>query len=239
MEVQRELYSLMKGLEGIDTLIEGQKDCRPDIPFDFSIPLLSLPRIFKSRLDTIPQTGPYLFPEPAKAEYWRRQFSGGKNFRVGIVWAGNLNNPKGRHRSCALPHFMPLANMPDVTLYGLQKGDAAEEIEKLRNQIQVTNLAESLSDFSDTCAVISNLDLIISVDTAVAHLAGAMGKPTYLLLSAPCDWRWLLCRDDSPWYPTMTLFRQKRQGDWESVLKQVCSALQKQLRRKSRGVSST
>ncbi len=116
--------------------------------------------------------------------------------------------------------------MPGVTLYGLQKGDNAGEIETLHDTVRVTDLGDNLSDFSDTCAIISNLDLIISVDTAVAHLAGAMGKPTFLLLSTPCDWRWLLDRDDSPWYPTMTLFRQARQGDWESVFEQVCSALQ-------------
>jgi len=229
LEVQSELYALLKRLEGVDSLIEGKKECSPGALFDCVIALLSLPAIFGTRMDTIPQQVPYVFPEPVKAEYWRKRIPAGKAFRVGIVWAGNLNNPKGRHRSCSLKHFIPLGDMPAVTLYGLQKGDAVAEIEKLHDRIQVTNLAESLTDFSDTCAVIANLDLIISVDTAVAHLAGAMGKPTFVLLSAPCDWRWLLDRDDSPWYPTMTLFRQARQGEWESVFKEVRLALQERL----------
>jgi hypothetical protein len=221
---------LMKLFEGVDILLEGQKDRRPDAAFDSVIPLLSLPGVFGSRLDTVPRNVPYVFPEPAKAQYWQKQFSGDTGFRVGIVWVGNLKDPKGRHRSCSLNHFLPVGDMPGVTLYGLQKGDAVGEIEALNGSIRVVNLADSLFDFSDTCAVISNLDLVISVDTAVAHLAGAMGKPTFLLLSTPCDWRWLLDREDSPWYPSMTLFRQGRQGNWESVFEKVCSALQKRLR---------
>jgi tetratricopeptide (TPR) repeat protein len=231
-EVQSELYSLLNNLEGIDSLIEGQKKCSPGVPFDCVIPLLSLPGIFGTRMDTIPQKVPYVFPDSVKAEYWRKRISVGKDFKVGIVWAGNLNNPKGRHRSCSLKHFIPIGGMPSVTLYGLQKGDAVEEIEKLHDSIQVANLADSLTDFSDTCAIIANLDLIISVDTAVAHLAGAMGKPTFVLLSTPCDWRWLLDREDSPWYPTMTLFRQPRKGEWESVFKQVRLAVQERLKGK-------
>ncbi len=221
LEVQKELYALLKGFDGVDSLIAGKETAGPDIPFDDVVPLLSLPAVFQTRMDTIPRKVPYIFPDSAKSAYWGEQLSNANDFKIGIVWAGNLNNEKGRHRSCSLGHFITLADMPSVRFFGLQKGDAANETEAMKNKIHVTSLADSLSDFSDTCAVISNLDLIISVDTAVAHLAGAMGKRTFVLLSAPCDWRWLLDRSDSPWYPTMTLFRQPRQGDWESVFAQV------------------
>jgi tetratricopeptide (TPR) repeat protein len=226
LEVQGALYELMKRTAGVDLLINGEKTPGPEIPCDYHVPLLSLPGIFKTRIEAIPRDNPYIFPDPLKSEHWREQLSGEKGFKVGIVWAGNLSDEKGRHRSCPLEYFVPLGDLAPVRFYGLQKGDAAKELDSVYPSFRVTDLSQGLADFSDTCAVMDNLDLIVSVDTATAHLAGAMGKPTFVLLSSPCDWRWLLDRDDSPWYPTMKLFRQPRQGDWESVFAHVCPAIQ-------------
>ena len=128
-------------------------------------------------------------------------------------------------RSCALQHFAPLAEIDGVELYGLQKGEAAAEVEQSSDKMQVMNLGQKFEDFSDTAAVIDNLDLVVSVDTAVAHLAGAMAKPVWVLLRAGADWRYMLNRQDSPWYPTMRLFRQKTQGDWGPVLRTVAEQL--------------
>ena len=232
LEVQGELYELMKRVAGVDLLIDGKKTPGPEIPCDYHVPLLSLPGLFKTRIDTIPRQNPYIFPDPLKSEFWREQLSGDKGFKVGIVWVGNMTDQKGRHRSCSLEHFAPLGEPAPVSFYGLQKGPVADEIAAVHPLLKVRDLGAGLTDFSDTCALMDNLDLVISVDTAAAHLAGAMGKPAFVLLSSPCDWRWLLDRDDSPWYPTMKLFRQSRPGDWESVFARVRSAIKPLLQRK-------
>ncbi|MCP4576824.1 MAG: tetratricopeptide repeat protein [Deltaproteobacteria bacterium] len=225
LEVQGELHELMKRVGGVDLLIDGKKTPGPQVPCDYHVPLLSLPGIFQTRIEDIPRKIPYVFPDPQKSEYWKKQLSDEKGLKVGIVWAGNLSDEKGRHRSCSLEYFVPLGSLASIRFYGLQKGDAAGEIDTAYPSFRATNLSERLTDFSETCAVIDNLDLIISVDTAVAHLAGAMGKATFVLLSKPCDWRWLLDRDDSPWYPSIKLFRQPRQGDWDSVFARVHSEI--------------
>ncbi|WP_199249878.1 glycosyltransferase [[Phormidium] sp. ETS-05] len=140
------------------------------------------------------------------------------NLRIGIVWAGNPQHEKDAERSTSLKHFLSLGKIPGVALYSLQKGAPAEQ---LTPEMPVEDLGKNLFDFADTAAAIAQLDLIISVDTAVAHLAGAMGKPVWLLLPFTPDWRWLLQREDSPWYPTMRLFRQPKPGDWQAVFQRV------------------
>jgi ADP-heptose:LPS heptosyltransferase len=148
---------------------------------------------------------------------------------VGIVWGGRPTRSNEvlslQYRSCALKHFAALADVADVALYGLQKGPPAAQVDELSEQILVSNLGDQFDDFTDTAAAIENLDLVISIDTSVAHLAGAMGKCVWVLLKPDADWRWLLDREDNPWYPTMRLFRQREPGDWSEVLSRVASEL--------------
>ena len=192
---------------------------RPD--FDFWLPVMSLPRVFETSLDTIPSDIPYLVAGPVP-------MSGGDggraDLKVGIVWQGSVTNDRGRYRSCALADLAPLRQLPGVSLFSLQSQMSGEDREALR-QFSIPDLETGLRDFADTAAAVLGLDLVITVDTAMAHLAGALGRPVWTLLSAFPDWRWLLDRDDSPWYPGMRLFRQQRIGDWASVVGQVSSAL--------------
>jgi hypothetical protein len=218
-----------------------------EIESDFYVPLMSLPGIFKTTLETIPDRVPYIFPNDKKIKLWQDRINK-HTFKVGIVWAGNptakyeqaglsglehvnlawAGNPSHKiaaGRSNRLKFFKPLAEIEGVQLYGLQKGAAAGQAEELSNLINVINLGEDFKDFSDTAGVIENLDLIISVDTSVAHLAGAMGKPVWVLIPYVPDWRWMLDREDSPWYPTMRLFRQQKRGDWGDVFHQIACKL--------------
>jgi len=213
------------------------------VKFDFYVPLLELPRIFGTTLETIPTEVPYLHADSAKAEYWQKKLveygrfaclcdSRGKTrqqanrpYKVGIVWAGKPAHTEDNNRSCPLHNFVPLSKIPGVHLYGLQKGKAAGQVKDLAGRISVTNLADELNDFTDTAGVIENLDLVISVDTAVLHLAGAMGKQAWAVLPFTPDFRWMLDRQDSPWYPTVRLFRQRRCGNWDDVFQRVAGEL--------------
>jgi GT2 family glycosyltransferase len=144
---------------------------------------------------------------------------------VGIVWAGSPSHGNNQNRSCTIKYFTQLTKIDGVRLYGLQKGEAAEQVEELADEMTITNLGTEFEDFTDTGAVIENLDLVISVDTSVLHLAGAMGKPVWALLPFAPEWRWMLNRQDSPWYPTMKLFRQKKWGQWVPVFQNVAEEL--------------
>jgi tetratricopeptide (TPR) repeat protein len=224
-ETRRELTGLFKNFTGIDQVIERQSYDRPVVAADFYIPLLSLPGIFKTHLETIPNDIPYLFADPAKAAYWNR-WPDASEFKVGIVWAGQPIHGEDRNRSCTLSQFEPLIEIPGVQLIGLQKGPAArQQFNQEEANIHFANLGEEFKDFSDTAGLIENLDLVISVDTAVAHLAGAMGKPVWVLLPFIPDWRWMIDRADSPWYPSMRLFRQKTKADWNSVFERIADEL--------------
>jgi tetratricopeptide (TPR) repeat protein len=223
LETQQPLSALFRSVPGIDGLIGKGSDARVDAAFDLHMPLLSLPGIFGTTVETIPSQGvvPYIHSDPEKAESWRRRLPG-NHFKVGLVWEGKTTDPK---RACPLKRLVPLAGIEGVRLYGLQKGEAALQVKELPEEVTVANLGDAFDDFSDTAAAIENLDLVVSVDTAVLHLAGAMGKPTFALLPFAADWRWLLDRDDSPWYPTMRLFRQSTPGDWDDPLKRLISAV--------------
>ncbi len=224
-EIPKAVSGLLNGFDGIDELIETPLDGKlPDVEFDYYVPLMDLPGIFETTLETIPADIPYLYADPAKVTYWKKKLSDDK-FKVGIVWAGSPKHKNDHCRSCPLRHFAPLAKIRGVQLYGLQKGPATAQIDDLADEMSVVNLGEDFKDFSDTAAAIENMDLIISVDTSVLHLAGAMGKPTWGLISYVLDWRWLLEREDSPWYKTVRLFRQKKLGDWEDVLNSVATKL--------------
>ena len=175
-------------------------------------------------LETIPAKVPYIYADLEKVKSWRDRLADA-NFKVGIVWAGSPRHGNDHNRSCSLELFAPLTAIDGVRLYGLQTGKAADQIKRLSQVITIEDFSEDLGDFTDTAGLIENLDLVISVDTAAAHLAGAMGKQIWILLPFAPDWRWMLQRTDSPWYPTMRLFRQKNWGDWNSVFQNVTEEL--------------
>ena len=215
------LFQTLPGVDRIRSLVPGSalKD-----DFDILTPLLSLPGIFKTRLSSIPEAGPYLFVDPGKLSRWQDHNAAGR-VRIGIVWAGSKVHVNDRNRSCSLDHFMPLGRIPHLKFYSLQTEISASDLQSSRFPNDIVHWGDQFEDFSDTAAAISNLDLLITVDTAVAHLAGAMGHPVWLLLPYVSDWRWFADRNDSPWYPSMRLFRQKAPGDWSSVFEEVSSAL--------------
>ncbi|MEG4588135.1 tetratricopeptide repeat protein [Microcoleus sp. MOSTC5] len=212
-----QLHRLFATVDGIDLLIvKGE----PLPEFDVQVPMLSLPYILGTKLETIPANTAYLSP-PAGAEF---TLLPDRNLKVGIVWAGNPKHRKNKQRSCSLSQFLPLLDVSGVSFYSLQK-EVSEADRALLNQTPIVDLSPHFGDLADTAAAIAKLDLVISVDTAVAHLAGALGKPVWILLAFSPDWRWLLQREDSPWYPTARLFRQHQRGDWEGVFARVGEAL--------------
>jgi tetratricopeptide (TPR) repeat protein len=230
LEVPKPLMPLFHELPGIDELVEASMERKVSADFDYYCPLLDLPRIFETTLNTVPAAVPYIHPDPAKVARWRRMLDG-PGFKVGIVWAGSPTHGDDANRSCSIECFSPLAEIEGIKLYSLQKGAAAEQLNISSLTGKVRDLASHLEDFADTAAAVTNLDLIISVDTAVLHLAGAMAKPVWALIPFSPDWRWMLERSDSPWYPTAVLFRQKRFGDWENVFRNVCEQLKELLNR--------
>lgn len=189
--------------------------------------LMSLPRLLGIKVTTIPAKVPYLAADTHLSERWRQEFCGRQTFKVGIVWQGNPQNASDFRRSIPLEHFAPLGAVPGVELFSLQVGAGADQLAKLGSKFSITDLGCRLDagTFRVTAAVLCNLDLLISCDTAAAHLAGALGKPVWVALSYAADWRWLLDRQDSPWYPTMRLFRQFKLGDWATVFEQMAIAL--------------
>ncbi|MEW6187999.1 MAG: tetratricopeptide repeat protein [Thermodesulfobacteriota bacterium] len=224
LECPREIIPMLRNQKGIDRIIP-YGDPLPG--FDLQCPLLNLPLIFNTRLDTIPAKIPYLFSDQQLVHKWRMWLDqDSKRFRVGLVWAGRPIHKKDKKRSIRINSFLPLFKMPEVTFYSLQKGEAATQIKQFPEKESFIDLSGPLTDFSETAALIENLDLVITVDTAVAHLTGALGKPVWTLLPFSPDWRWMLDREDSPWYPTMKLFRQPVPGDWGSVMEKVRKKLE-------------
>ncbi len=183
---------------------------------DCQVWLMSLPHLCGTTLDTIPATIPYLFPPVTNLP----ELLENKQLNVGLVWSSGLTNPTSKKRSCPLELFARILKKEDINWYSLQKEPTAADLDLLET-LPVVDLRENLVDFQATAAIISQLDLVISVDTSVAHLVGAIGKPVWVLLPAVAEWRWLLDREDSPWYPTMRLFRQSQPGDWSMVLTRV------------------
>jgi len=194
--------------------------------FDFHCPLPSLPFVLGTTLETIPVSVPYLRADAELSARWKARLSGGQaDCKVGLVWASQSKHRTARAKSFDLEALAPLAGIPGVRYYSLQKGEAARAAQRPPYGMPLEDLSGELGDFGDTAAAIANLDLVISVDTAVAHLAGAMGRPAWTLLKHAPDWRWLLAREDSPWYPTMRLFRQQKPADWSPVIDAVAGAL--------------
>ena len=223
LEVQAPLVGLLSRLPGI-TQIVASGDRLP--PLDLHCSLLSLPYVFGTTLDTIPATTPYLSADPDVAAKWQDRLTGLDGLRVGLVWAGGQKLSVDRRRSIALNSLSPLGEISGVSFISLQKDEPAAQAANPPPGMRLHDFTADLHDFEDTAALVANLDLVISVDTSVAHLAGALGKPVWLLNRFDTDWRWLLNRNDSPWYSTLRQFRQPSSGDWNSVIGAMREALQ-------------
>lgn len=232
LECHSKLSAILSGLAGCDEIIERVSPHEvPKIAFDTQIHLMSLPRVFGTRLDSVPQNVPYITADPGRVQYWRERVAGDHNFKVGLAWssAGNI-------RSCNLSDFQPLSEVSGVSFYSLQKGPGAEQADAPPTGMQLIRLDREMDlteRFVDTAALMMSLDLIISVDTSTVHLAGAMGRPVWTLLSAFPDWRWMRSGRETPWYPTMRLFRQNELGDWSGVFSQVQEALSTLLKQRN------
>jgi tetratricopeptide (TPR) repeat protein len=218
--VQPALRRLLADLPGVAHLVQ---DGDPYTSPDLRCPMLSLPQRFRTTLESIPPP-PNLAPDPARRAYWRARLSAGTGPRVGIAWAGNPIHSDDHNRSLTLAMLAPLAGI-GAKFVSLQKNVPARDAEALAEAAWLDNIGVELGDWADTAAAVADLDLVIAVDTAVAHLAGTLGVPTWTMLAFAPDWRWLLERADSPWYPSMRLFRQQAPGDWMSVLPDVQAAL--------------
>ena len=214
------LVRLLEDLDGVNVMVKSG-DTIP--PFDYHLPLLELPRLFDTTPDTIPAAEAYLSAEQSLEETWAERLGPKEGYRVGLVWAGNPSHLNDRNRSITPELFRSLAETPGVSAYSLLVGRDGEAGRVFGDT--VTDLEEQLTDFAETAAAIANMDLVISVDTAVVHLAGALGAPVWTLLPFNPDWRWMLDRGDSPWYPTMRLFRQEKRRDWQGVLDRVAAEL--------------
>jgi hypothetical protein len=228
MELQLPLESLLADLDGVSSVL-AQGETLP--AFDYHAPLLSLPRAFDTRLDRIPAAIPYLHADPIHVGEWEAKLGDKALPRIGLAWSGSAEHKSDQKRS------IPLAQMAELVsghaqFVSLQKELRAADRVTLSERHDIRHFGDELHDFADTAALIEACDLVISADTAVAHLAGALGKEVWILLPFSPDWRWLLERDDSPWYPTARLFRQRAEGDWDSVIRRVASQL------KERGRSS-
>ncbi|HEX9023096.1 MAG TPA: tetratricopeptide repeat protein [Geobacteraceae bacterium] len=197
----------------------------PVPPVDCQASLLSLPLLVGTTLENIPSSVPYLTVPAEHQERWTRLINSGGKLRVGLVWGGR-QTLRNRRRSCRLADFAPLASLEGVAWYSLQVGEQAHEAASPPTGMRLRDLTPHIRDFSDTAALINCLDMVITIDTSVAHLAGALGKPVMLLLPVAADWRWLTERSDSPWYPTVRLFRQQNTGDWDDVILSLARELE-------------
>lgn len=217
------LKALLEGAPGVSAVHTTEE---PLPAFEVCAFLMSLPHIFETTLDTIPARGPYLRPDARKARRWKTRLAAdGATFRVGLYWSTESNIRISSLRSLTFDQLAPLGAVPGVTFYSLQRGAAAAQAAHPPPGMKLVDLSAELGDFADDAALMSNLDLVISINTATAHLSGALGTPVWNLIHYPPDWRWLLGRDDSPWYPGMRLFRREREEGWEQVVARVAQAL--------------
>jgi hypothetical protein len=232
MEVQSPIAGVLAGCAGVDQLlVEGQ----PLPAFDFHLPMLSCPAATQTTLANLPNRVPYLQAEPDRVKHWAtvmekleatEQTRAVRPFRIGLAWQGNPHHKLDRFRSMALRVLAPLAAIPGAKLYSLQRGPGTEQLDTpAAKAMRIAELTprpvNNTGDWPDTAAIMMNLDLVITVDTAVAHLAGALARPVWIALAKSPDWRWMLDRDDSPWYPTARLFRQEKLGEWKPVVAEM------------------
>jgi tetratricopeptide (TPR) repeat protein len=225
LAVQTALAELCRSLAGVETVVASGETLPP---FAVHAPLLSLPRLLGTTPATVPATVPYLAADPGRTTRWREAL-GGLGFRVGIAWQGNPRGAADRGRSVPLRHFLPLARVPGVSLVSLQKGHGTEQLADVPADVAIIDAGARCDTFADTAAVVANLDLVIASDSAVAHLAGALGKPVWIALKTAPAWRWGLAGKSTPWYPTARLFRQHVPGDWTSMFSQIAGALRQKV----------
>jgi len=229
LEVETSLARLLKGCRGISELVSPHSGTEPVHRFDYQLSLLSLPRVFNTTHLTIPAQIPYLSAEEKLIALWKERLRGLEGLRIGICWQGNPSYKGDSFRSIPLRHFFCLAAMDGVHLISLQKGHGLEQMTNLPKDVSIIDfgplLDASTGAFVDTGALMKQLDLVVTSDTAVAHLAGALGVPVWVLLQHVPEWRWGLTGENTAWYPTMRLFRQDRSGDWAGVFERVCSEL--------------
>lgn len=235
-EGQKPIGPILARTPGLDAFIRGGTDPRPE--FDLHVPLLSLPGIFKTTLDDVPCTVPYILAKPELEALWRDKLSRPtEKIRIAIGWQGNPEYRGDRQRSIPLKHFRWIADVPNVELISIQRGFGTEQIKECEPLFSVTTF-EGLDDtsgaFMDTAAIMKNVDLVVTSDTAITHLAGAMGVPVWVVIPTACDWRWMSHREDSPWYPTMRLFRQATAGNWDEVFKRVATAVEQRAHARTR-----
>jgi tetratricopeptide (TPR) repeat protein len=221
LEVQPSLRRLLAGTAGAWQVI-SRGETLPE--HAWQCPLLSLPLAFGTEMHSIPATVPYVHAEPTQAAAWQQRLAGNTR-RIGLAWSGNPGMQRNRYRSIPLEHLVPLLKVPGTTFYSLQVGPGSEQVNQAPPDARLIDLTSELKDFADTAALVASLDLVISIDSSVAHLAGAMGRPVWIMLHKGCDWRYFLDREDSPWYPTARLFRQTTPGGWQEVVNQVERAL--------------
>jgi tetratricopeptide (TPR) repeat protein len=226
LQLRKQIRELAASFPGVDRIVEPGE---PLPEFDYYAYLMSLPRVFGTEVSTVPARVPYLHPDPSRVQRWTERVSGHEAVtRIGLVWGGDPDHLRDRHRSIPLRRLEALAGVGGVQFFSLQKGAYARQITDVP-ALQLIDLDDDLRDFADTAAAISCLDLVICVDTSVAHLAAALGREVWVLVPTPSDWRWLEHREDSPWYPTMRLFRQHSPGDWDGVIERVRSALERRV----------
>ena len=223
VQCRPELENLVQTVEGVASTYRFDE---PLPPHTAQLSLLSLPLLFGTRIDKIPVNVPYMLPPFAKVQAWRQRLLDlGETIKVGLRWAGNPGNTEDQRRSVALELFSGLSGVEKLTLISLQNESLPAADLETASKLRLVDFSAELQDFSDTAALMSNLDLVISVDTAVLHLAGALGCPTWGLLRYSPHWPWLLGRDDSPWYPGMRLFRQRSPGQWEDLIEDIVTLL--------------
>ena len=221
------LFETVDGVHSVHPLGEA-----PDA--DFQCPLMSLPHVFGTRLESLPARVPYVKADPARVAHWRARMDGGTELRVGLVWAGNAQFRGDHLRSPGLAVLRPLLDVPGVRFFGLQVGEGRGDLDRVPVPDGLCDLGGEVTDFADTAAVMASLDLVIASCTGSAHLAGALGVPVWVLLAYAPDWRWMHGREDSPWYPTARLFRQRRYGDWAVGAARAAAALAEEAAARSR-----
>ena len=224
VECQPALQLLIADVPGVSQVVTQGS---PLPAFDVHLPLISFPAVFNTTVDTIPWRGPYIRADARREQDWAKRVAavGSSARKIGLVWTGNPQNSGNRERSVTLKQLGPMAQVSQTVFFSLQKGAAVVQAADVPPGMDFWDLTEQILDFSDTAALLSQLDLVITVDTSVAHLAGAMGCPVWVLLPFAADWRYHVGRIDNPWYPTMRLFRQESEGDWEPPLRQLQQSL--------------
>ncbi len=218
----RGLAAIAGRIPGVDHVVEEYEELES---VDFYANLMSLPLAFGTTMETIPARIPYLSADPERVERWRSRLATTKRVRVGLTWAGAPAHRRDRQRSLDLEQLAPLLEIPDVAFFSLQKGTALTQAERVPDRVDWSSLGPESDDLDDAAAILSQLDLLVGVDTALIHLAGAMGRPAWALIYEPADYRWLTNRRDSPWYPSLRLFRQPNPGEWGPVIREVAEAL--------------